>query len=70
MAEVTRLADRKPETCPICGKSPEPAHKPFCSQRCTDVDLHRWLGEGYRIPTNEAPESDGEPSGDGAKDNG
>ncbi len=70
MAEVTRLADRKPETCPICGKPPEPAHKPFCSQRCTDVDLHRWLGEGYRIPTNEAPESDGEPSGDGAKDNG
>ena len=65
-----RLADRKPVTCPTCGKPPAPSHKPFCSQRCTDVDLHRWLGEGYRIPTNETPESDGEPPDDGAKDNG
>ncbi|MBL8688239.1 MAG: DNA gyrase inhibitor YacG [Rhodospirillaceae bacterium] len=69
MAEVTRLADRKPAKCPICGKPPETAYKPFCSQRCTDVDLHRWLGEGYRIPTNETPDSDGTGS-DEPKDNG
>jgi len=70
VAEVMRLADRKPAKCAICGKPPEPAYKPFCSQRCTDVDLHRWLGEGYRIPTNETPESDGETSGGGSTDNG
>jgi endogenous inhibitor of DNA gyrase (YacG/DUF329 family) len=58
MAEVTRLSDRKPARCPICGKPPEVAYKPFCSQRCMDVDLHRWLGGGYRISTEEAPETD------------
>jgi len=61
MAKVTRLADRKPAKCPICGKAPETAYKPFCSQRCTDVDLHRWLGGGYRIPTEEAPEPEAPP---------
>lgn len=38
-------------SCPICGKSPaKPArYRPFCSKRCADVDLHRWLGGTYRI---------------------
>ena len=41
--------------CPICGKPSADRHRPFCSRRCADLDLHRWLGEGYRIPTDEAP---------------
>ena len=36
--------------CPICGKPASPEVAPFCSKRCADVDLHRWLGEGYRVP--------------------
>lgn len=36
--------------CPICGRAATPEFKPFCSKRCADVDLHRWLGEGYRVP--------------------
>jgi endogenous inhibitor of DNA gyrase (YacG/DUF329 family) len=60
MAEVTRLADHKPARCPICGKPPELAYKPFCSRRCTDVDLHRWLADGYTIPTEEVPEDEPE----------
>ena len=36
--------------CPICGRPAMPEFKPFCSKRCADVDLHRWLGEGYRVP--------------------
>lgn len=36
--------------CPICGKPASPEVSPFCSKRCADVDLHRWLGEGYRVP--------------------
>ena len=43
-------------TCPICGKPTETAFRPFCSRRCADVDLARWLGEGYRIPGT--PEDD------------
>lgn len=36
--------------CPICGKPTDPAFKPFCSSRCKQLDLHRWLSESYRIP--------------------
>lgn len=45
---------RKP--CPICKKPPVTEFLPFCSKRCADIDLGQWLGEGYRIPTNEGPE--------------
>ncbi|MEM8937577.1 MAG: DNA gyrase inhibitor YacG [Pseudomonadota bacterium] len=44
--------------CPICRKSSIVAYKPFCSRRCADVDLHRWLSAGYAIPAVE-DDSDG-----------
>lgn len=40
-------------SCPICNKPTEAAHRPFCSKRCADVDLGRWLGGGYSIPSND-----------------
>ena len=40
----------KADSCPLCGKPAEPAHKPFCSRGCKDRDLLNWLGEGYRVP--------------------
>lgn len=49
----TNAKQRKKAACPICSKPPIEAHAPFCSARCRDVDLHRWLGEGYRIETDE-----------------
>ena len=42
-------------SCPICSKVVIEEHRPFCSQRCANVDLSRWLGGNYRIPTEEAP---------------
>ena len=36
--------------CPMCGKPRAEAHTPFCSQRCRDRDLMRWLDEGYALP--------------------
>jgi endogenous inhibitor of DNA gyrase (YacG/DUF329 family) len=36
--------------CPICGKPVEPAFKPFCSRRCADIDLNRWLTGLYAVP--------------------
>ena len=45
--------------CPICGKPAVEAYKPFCSKRCADVDLNRWLSGGYVIPARED-----EPTGD------
>ena len=41
--------------CPICGKPADKSYVPFCSKRCADVDLNRWLSGVYKIPTNEAP---------------
>jgi endogenous inhibitor of DNA gyrase (YacG/DUF329 family) len=40
--------------CPICGKPTAAAFKPFCSQRCKDVDLHRWFSGRYVTPAVEA----------------
>jgi endogenous inhibitor of DNA gyrase (YacG/DUF329 family) len=41
--------------CPICEREFDPASpsaaKPFCSERCRLVDLGRWLGEGYSLPS-------------------
>ncbi|MBR9970896.1 DNA gyrase inhibitor YacG [Magnetospirillum sulfuroxidans] len=46
--------------CPVCGKPPHPDYTPFCSTRCADVDLNRWLGGVYRVQTNEiADDPDG-----------
>ena len=36
--------------CPICGRPATDADAPFCSKRCADVDLNRWLGGVYRVP--------------------
>ncbi|HEY1382891.1 MAG TPA: DNA gyrase inhibitor YacG [Dongiaceae bacterium] len=41
--------------CPICGKPADQQFKPFCSQRCRQVDLNRWLSGTYRIPGAERP---------------
>ena len=42
--------------CPICGKPTVARHQPFCSSRCADIDLGRWLKENYSIPSEEAPD--------------
>ena len=42
--------------CPICGKPANEASKPFCSERCRDVDLNRWLSGSYVVPGR--PEAD------------
>ena len=44
--------------CPICRKPALPAHLPFCSARCRQVDLGRWLTGRYAVETSEAPETD------------
>lgn len=41
-------------TCPLCGKPTDLKVKPFCSRRCADVDLGRWLNESYRVPGEPA----------------
>ncbi|MCE4226503.1 DNA gyrase inhibitor YacG [Methylobacterium sp. C25] len=49
--------------CPICRKPAAEAFAPFCSQRCADVDLGRWLGERYTIPGPDADGDEGQDEG-------
>ncbi len=44
-------------TCPVCSKETDPKYRPFCSRRCADVDLGRWLTGGYAIPAEDAPDA-------------
>ncbi len=46
------------EKCPVCKSAVLEEYAPFCSKRCADVDLHRWLSGGYAIPAVE-DDSDG-----------
>lgn len=39
--------------CPICGRPADMKFKPFCSKRCADVDLARWLNGVYSVPVVE-----------------
>jgi endogenous inhibitor of DNA gyrase (YacG/DUF329 family) len=41
--------------CPICRRKSDPAFRPFCSRRCADIDLGKWLSGQYAIPSH-APE--------------
>ena len=44
--------------CPTCKKESEHAgnlYRPFCSERCKLLDLGKWAGGDYRVPTNERP---------------
>jgi endogenous inhibitor of DNA gyrase (YacG/DUF329 family) len=59
-AKVTPLRARHP--CPECGRPSARETYPFCSKRCKDLDLDRWLSGRYVIP---ATEEDEKPRGDG-----
>jgi len=45
-----KRAGAAPGRCPICGRPTRDDYRPFCSRRCADVDLSRWLRGGYAIP--------------------
>ncbi|MBK5922030.1 hypothetical protein CCR80_13400 [Rhodothalassium salexigens] len=51
--------------CPLCDKPTDPGYRPFCSKRCADVDLHRWLGEGYVLPGTAPADPDAWPTDEG-----
>ena len=49
--------------CPICGKPVTQEARPFCSRRCQQVDLHRWLSGSYVIPGAREEDEDDAPGG-------
>jgi endogenous inhibitor of DNA gyrase (YacG/DUF329 family) len=54
-AEIPRF-----RACPICGKPAAEGTRPFCSKRCRDVDLNRWLSGNYVIPGRPTDPEDAE----------
>lgn len=42
--------------CPMCGKPTAERTQPFCSKRCQQLDLARWLDGSYRVPSEEPPD--------------
>jgi endogenous inhibitor of DNA gyrase (YacG/DUF329 family) len=68
MAQSKPLTE-KSGSCPICGRPTDAAYRPFCSRRCADVDLSRWLRGGYAIPGAADADEDGdEPASPDPKD--
>jgi endogenous inhibitor of DNA gyrase (YacG/DUF329 family) len=53
-----------PTPCPTCGKPSVRAYRPFCSKRCADVDLQRWLTGRYAIPVVEDEDGPDDPAED------
>ena len=54
--------DLRTKPCPVCGKPPVETFQPFCSRRCADVDLNRWLSGVYAVPVKEEEDEDGAPA--------
>jgi len=44
--------------CAICGRPAQDEYRPFCSKRCADVDLNRWLSGVYAVPAASEDEPD------------
>jgi endogenous inhibitor of DNA gyrase (YacG/DUF329 family) len=55
---------RKAPVCSICGKPVDPVFAPFCSKRCANVDLHRWLNGSYSIAGEKVEDESAPPPGD------
>ena len=49
--------------CARCGQAVQARYRPFCSQRCAEIDLGSWFTERYRVATDETP-ADAPPKGE------
>ena len=63
--------DERARRCPTCrtaiGASADTRWRPFCSQRCKQVDLGAWLSESYRVPAVEQDDDEDPPPGEGPR---
>jgi endogenous inhibitor of DNA gyrase (YacG/DUF329 family) len=65
----SRISPSDSKSCPVCGKPQAEHFRPFCSRRCADVDLHRWLSGAYALPVPEDDDDgDASPAGAGERE--
>jgi endogenous inhibitor of DNA gyrase (YacG/DUF329 family) len=62
MADEQNTAPPPARPCAICGKPAVQRFKPFCSARCADIDLGRWLKGSYVVPGEALDETEEGPS--------
>ena len=57
-AKITSLHPQKPTAtdCPLCGEKATAPHTPFCSRRCSQLDLGKWLSGAYVTQEHKADE--------------
>ncbi|WP_171101176.1 MULTISPECIES: DNA gyrase inhibitor YacG [unclassified Ruegeria] len=48
-------------SCPICQEDTVQKFRPFCSKRCADIDLAKWLNGSYAVPSQREEDLDAEP---------
>lgn len=60
MMETSEPREIRAPLCPLCGKLAVETFKPFCSKRCADLDLSRWLNGVYAVAAREEEDEDGE----------
>ncbi|MCE2926816.1 MAG: DNA gyrase inhibitor YacG [Rickettsiales bacterium] len=51
--------------CPLCRKAAKAPYTPFCSKRCSDLDLGKWLRGDYAVPVveeDDAPDNEEDPA--------
>tara|TARA_A100001037_G_C14836903_1_gene494693 strand:- start:65 stop:298 length:234 start_codon:yes stop_codon:yes gene_type:complete len=58
MVLIDLAKKRKPPKCPGCGELGQEKYQPFCSRRCADLDLAKWLNGSYSVPVVELDEND------------
>ncbi len=51
-------------SCPICGGDSVHSFRPFCSKRCADLDLAKWLNGSYAVPSQREEDADPDVSDD------
>lgn len=40
-------------SCPMCDAAADEKYRPFCSKRCADLDLAKWLNGAYAVPAQD-----------------
>ncbi len=45
-------------SCPICEKETEMRFRPFCSKRCADIDLGKWMRGDYVVPSRDPEDAE------------
>ncbi len=63
-----KMPEPQDRVCPVCGKPRQDRFKPFCSRRCAQLDLSRWLKGVYAIPGRDEDEVQGPPGSGGGED--